>query len=384
MMSTADYAVFSAIMALYAVFSAPLATLLMVVSRRVSELRIRNAMGSAKKFYRRSLAFTTIVGTAAALTCFVFEPALRSYLRSSDAGAVYFFGLLLLASFLPLLHDGFLQGLQRFGWLSASSAIRVLLRIVVSVALILAGFGVSGAILGTLAASILGALVAYYPLRACMRMEGSLPAAEERLAIGPMVPVLIANTAFAAMTQLDMVLVNRYFPPHEAGLYAAASVLGKAVMYLPSGIAMALFPMVSENHARAQSSANLFVQAVLMTLALCGLCALMYFLLGDWIIAIFYGRDYEGAGEILRYYGFAIMPMALVLVAEYFLIAKGQVLFAYLFVLVAPVQVLAIHFWHGSLLTVMAIVAASGASLALVGYALLWRSTRAPAPGGPA
>jgi O-antigen/teichoic acid export membrane protein len=68
-----------------------------------------------------------------------------------------------------------------------------------------------------------------------------------------------------------------------------------------------------------------------------------YWLFGEWLIDRLYGRAYAGASVLLRWYGFAILPMALVMVAEYFLIAKGRVLFAWVFLGMAPLQVLAIH-----------------------------------------
>jgi O-antigen/teichoic acid export membrane protein len=196
------------------------------------------------------------------------------------------------------------------------------------------------------------------------------------LSFAPALPILIANTAFAAMTQLDMVLVNYYFPPHEAGLYAAASIIGKAVMYLPSGIAMALFPMVAENNARDQSSAHLLLQAVGLTALLCTAGAVFYLLLGEWIIGILYGPSYEGSGEILRIFGFAILPMAMVMVAEYFLMAKGRVLFAYLSAIIAPLELTAIYFWHDSLQSVVIIMGVSGLLLAILGYGMLWPAFR--------
>ncbi len=195
----------------------------------------------------------------------------------------------------------------------------------------------------------------------------------EPFPVNTVLPVLVANIAFAAMTQLDMVLVNRYFAPDLAGLYAAASVLGKAVLYLPGGLVMALYPLVAENHARDQGSAHLLMQSVVITAVLCGAVALGYWLLGEWLTGLFCGLDYAGAGELLRWYGFAILPMALVMVAEYFLIAKGRVLFAWLFLAMAPVQVLAIHLWHDQLWMVMAIMGVSGSVLVAIGYGMLWR-----------
>jgi hypothetical protein len=69
--------------------------------------------------------------------------------------------------------------------------------------------------------------------------------------------------------------------------------------------------------------------------------------------------------------------MALVMVAEHFLIAQGRVVFAWLFVLIAPLQVAAIHAWHPNLQAVIGIMGLCGTVLAVAGCGiLLWESRR--------
>ncbi|MGZ3744081.1 MAG: hypothetical protein ACXVBQ_09485, partial [Pseudobdellovibrionaceae bacterium] len=169
-------------------------------------------------------------------------------------------------------------------------------------------------------------------------------------------------------------LVNCYFPAHEAGLYAAASVLGKAVMYLPGGIALALYPMVAENHARNENSAHLLLQSLGLATVLSATGAAVYFIFGDWMIQLLYGERYREAVEILRYYGFAILPMTVVMIVEHFLIAKGRVMFAYLFIIIAPLQLMAVYLYHETLLMIVGIMAIFGVLLVFVGVGLLWRS----------
>jgi O-antigen/teichoic acid export membrane protein len=185
--------------------------------------------------------------------------------------------------------------------------------------------------------------------------------------------VLIASVAFTAMTQLDMVLVNHYFDADQAGQYAAASVLGKAVLYLPGGLVIALYPMVAGRHAARQGSSHLLAQSALAALMVCGAAALLYWLLGPWLVGLLYGAAYAPAGDLLALYGWAVLPMALVMVAEHFLIAQGRVLFAWLFLAIAPLQLLAIHLWHPNLPSVILVVGGGGAVMALVGYGMLLR-----------
>lgn len=377
MLSTQEYGLFSATMALFAVLATPLSTLVMVVSRKVSEYRAKLDCGSITHFYYSINLRSAIIGVMLAGVCYFLAPHVQFYLKAPNLVPVYLLGALLFLSFLPVINNAFLQGLQSFTWLSASSFLVFLFKIIFAVVLVWLGYGVAGAIGGTLLATLLVWLITYGALRAPLAAGKGKPFKAEHLSFKSALPVFFANTAFAAMTQLDMVLVNNYFSPHEAGLYAAASILGKAIMYLPSGIAIALFPMVAENHARDEGSSHLLLQSLKLVFVLCGVGSIFYFFYGEWFIQLLYGERYRGAGELLQYFGFAIMPMALVTVAEYFMIAKGRIIFAYLFMIAAPLQILAVYLYHESLLMVIGIMAISGYLLAFVGFGLLWREFKA-------
>ena len=374
MLSIEEYGLFSAMMALFAVLAAPLGSLMMVVSRKVSEYRAKHACGSIAHFYYWIIMRTAMAGALILGGYLFFAPQIQFYLKVQSVIPVYLLGVLLFLNFLPIINNAFLQGLQSFIWLSASTSFGILLKIIFSVAFIWFGYGVSGALGGTILALFAGWLITYGVLHRLLAAGRGKAFQKSHLSLKPALPVLAANVAFAGMTQLDIILVNYYFPAQQAGLYAAASIMGKAVMYLPGGLAMALFPMVAEKHALGESSAHLLLQAVGLTFLLSGVGAVFYFLFGEGIIALLYGEGYKGAGEVLKYYGFAVLPMALVMVVEHFLIAKGRVVFAYLFLFTAPIQLTAIYFYHDTLQMIVAVVGISGLLLALLGYGLLWRA----------
>jgi O-antigen/teichoic acid export membrane protein len=223
-------------------------------------------------------------------------------------------------------------------------------------------------------------LITFFPLRHAVVVQAGARHVGSHLSLKSAVPVLIANLAFAIMTQLDIVLVNHYFDSHQAGIYAAASILGKAVMYLPGAIAIAMFPMVAENDSHKFSSVHLLFSALALTAGLSTVGALFYFLFADGIMSLLYGLKYQPAAELLRYYGFAILPMTLVMVAEYFLIAKGRVIFAYLMLLAVPFVLLAAHVHHDRLIDMVYIFGACGWGLALVGFGVIgaqyWQGRR--------
>ncbi|MDO8370135.1 MAG: oligosaccharide flippase family protein [Candidatus Nitrotoga sp.] len=158
--------------------------------------------------------------------CYFITPLLQAYLKAPSLIPVFLLGAILFFAFPTIINNAILQGLQNFTWLSTSGSLGVLLKIGFAVLLVWLGYGVAGALSGTILAALAGWIITYAALSRPLA-EGRGAAFETaHISFKSALPVLVANVAFAAMTQLDMVFVNYYFPAHEAGLYAAASILG--------------------------------------------------------------------------------------------------------------------------------------------------------------
>lgn len=373
LLSPSEYALFSTILALTLFFGSPLNAMFMLVSRRVSQLRVSGNLDSVRALYTRMQLRICLIGFLSLFLLSYFISDIQVYLKSVSAIPIWIFFLMLLAAALTFINNAYFQAMQSFQWLGGTTFATVVLKLLITVILIILGYGVIGALAGSLIATMAIWLIGLMTLK---KLIATKPVETDKDAVtipSKIFPVVVANGAFAAMTQLDMVLVNWFFEPHIAGQYAAASVLGKAVLYLPGGLVLAMFPMVAENHAKQVASAHFMIQSVLITGLLCGAVAFIYWIFGNVIVNLFYGESYEGAGELLRWYGFAIFPMSLVFIAEHFLIAKGRVLFAWLFLGFAPIQIGLIYFWHESLLQILAIIGGCGFAMMFVGYSLLWR-----------
>lgn len=371
MLSVPDYGLFITLIALLAVIGVPLGTLSMVVSRRASEYRAKNQPERVAAMFwwvNRRVLWTAL---AVVLCALPFTPWLRDYFHLESLVPLWVFLLIAFTVLFGPVNIAFLQAQQNFRWLAINSLTVHGFKMLFCTALVYAGFKLNGALMGMVLASLATWWLTYQPLRHAVTLPAGTTLAGGHLSFRGAIPVLIANLSFAVMTQLDMILVNHYYDAHQAGVYAAASILGKAVMYLPGAIAIAMFPMVAENESRAQGSAHLFFNAILLTASLSGAGALFYFLFADDIMTLFYGQKYQGSAELLKLYGFAMLPMTLVMVAEHFLIAKGRVIFAYVMIFGIPFVLLAAQTYHDRLIDMVYILAACGWGLALVGFGVI-------------
>ena len=376
MLSVSDYGTFVSLMAILILFGSILNTLTMVVARKIATYRpVQYISQRSYMYYSINQKIFLILIIILLFLLLTLEPLQQFFLVEKKMHLYLMFGILFIA-FPQSINNAFLQGMQCFKWVSASGVLSVTLKIIIAVALIYAGYGVSGALGGVLISSLIMLIVTYFALHPFLVRKSADSSKKTSYLYKAAIPVLLANFAFAIMTQIDMIMVKHYFSDQDAGVYAAASILGKAVMYLPASISLALFPMVAERHNEGKSTSNLLLQAVSITIILCTIGSCLYYYFSHSITLFLYGEGYEEAAEVLKYFGFSMFPMALIMVAEHFLIAMGRVLFAYLFMIVAPLQVMAFYFYHDTLLSIVFIMAVSGIFLVIVGYGMLWKVHR--------
>lgn len=383
MLSIAEYGLFVTLMALLSLFGVPLSAISMVVTRKASEYRASNSVGLMASLFWWINKRILVVSVLLLICLLPFTGMIGSYFHLDSHAAVWITILIaLVALFIPI-NNAILQALQYFGWLAFNGVATHAMKIFFCVCLILLGLGLEGALLGVLLAYLSIWVLSYWPIRGIASWRQFGAQTDEHIQAKGIFPVFLANLAYTIMTQLDIILVNQYFPPQEAGVYAVAAVLGKAVMYLPGAIAIAMFPMVAENESRSHASLSIFTNAMLLTAGLSGAGALFYYWFSGEVISILYAQKYAGAAELLKLYGFAMLPMAFVMVAEHFLIAKGRVIFAYVMITSIPFILLAAQAFHDQMASIVYILIISGWGLLGVGFCVLaaqyWVQQRNPA-----
>jgi O-antigen/teichoic acid export membrane protein len=372
-----EFALFRSIMALFMFLAAPTGAMSMLIVRKVSLLRANESLNLVQSIFLRINKVLFIFGLLILFLSWISSDYLEQYLKVQNKTTILIFSLMFVFSIFYAACMAFLQGLQRLIFIGVFGLAGVIIKLLIGIGLIKVGFGVDGALLGVLFSMTLVFVFAIIVLFKSLPRQVACRNLQLNFSlIKRAIPVLVATTVFAAMTQLDMAIVNWYFSPEEAGLYAAASVLGKAVLYVPGGLILVMFPMVSEGHAKGESSFEIFRQSVFTTVLSCGGIAAIYWFFGGSIISILFGEDYRGAGEILQWYGLAILPLTVVVIAEQYLIARGQVIFSWLFLFLLPFEFLTIYIWHSEIWMILLAMGAFGSLLAIVGCGLMWRSAR--------
>jgi O-antigen/teichoic acid export membrane protein len=370
-MSPEDYGLFMALMALVPVLSVPLATIHMSVSRRLSQYMALGQRDEFIDFFWAATIKMLVLGGVGLAGFAALSVPIQKLLASPSLVPVWLVGLYMFFVLLTPVMNAAVQAAQRFSFIAFINVFGPFAKLAFGGAFVALGWRVHGALSGLVLTGASLALIWFAYCRWGMHMTWRRPAWLRHLAAKDVFPVLLAQLAFTLLSQIDLLLAKHLFSPHDAGMYAAAATLGKAVLFLPASIVVPLFPITASESTAGRETRGLLRRAVMVTLALTVAGALFYLITGDVLVRLLFGEAYQPAGTILRLYGFAMVPMAVIMVIEHYLVAKGRLLFAYLTFLVSPLFIGAALAWHDSPLNIVWLMIASGlACLAVAGFIL--------------
>ncbi len=239
-----------------------------------------------------------IAGIAIGFLLFLFERPLTGYLNLPDPELISLLALGT-AFYIPLgVRRGYIQGIHAFGPLAVNFMLEGLVRLGGAFLLIKLGMGVKGAVL----ASVLAVLVSYF---AAIPSPGVTSLSFRGVAISARegVQAIVFFSGQTVINNFDIILVKHFFPPAEAGFYAAVALVGRLVNMCAWSVVNTMFPVsagaASDEH---QSSPVLFTSLLLVSLILTIL------IFGLWMIPSVLWKILFGAHFELDSYG-ALAPL---------------------------------------------------------------------------
>jgi O-antigen/teichoic acid export membrane protein len=250
---------------------------------------------------------------------------------------------------LPLLL-GELQGEQRFLAFSCLAAGQAGLKVAAAVAGGL-WLGPVGVILGVSVAGCLSYIAARCLTRRKREVERQVQWLRPTLQyLGIVLP---STLAIAALLSADPLLVKYFFRPAEAGQYAVAVALGRAIYWGAGGVASVLFAKIIVREVRGGNGRYL-VGASLVLLILGAAIGLPALSVGSRVLlATFAGPSYAAAAIYLPLYslGMTLFGIAIILIATQQ--SRGNARFLAVLVPITVFEPVLIALFHQSLVQVV-------------------------------
>ncbi|MFI5009026.1 MAG: methyltransferase domain-containing protein [Solirubrobacterales bacterium] len=189
------------------------------------------------------MTLTLIIVTAGTLVCFMFASTLSQALLHKRSGAtlICWAAASAGAGSLWRLAVNVFRMERQAGRFAAFNAVRPLFVVAGTVPLVVLGFGVRGALAGTTLGTLAAVAVCIAMARHSYALAFSFADAREIVRRGSMVVVPVV--ALFLVHSVDVVLLSRFAPTHEVGLYRVASRFAAVPSYFASAFLMAWAPL---------------------------------------------------------------------------------------------------------------------------------------------
>ena len=259
---------------------------------------------------------------------------------------------------------GVLQGQLRFGRLSASLIIEMVVRVGIGAGLVAAGAGVVGATVG-LAASLIATWL-------FVRGQGTIAAGEHTptpAGVGAYLgSVAVLLAAQVIITNSDVLIAKTYLVPATAGAYAAVALMGRAVFFLSWAAATVVFPAVARRHADGGDTRALLVGGIAAVTGLGMVCTIGALVAGGPILGALIGPAYAHLSGPLALYALLTTVFAIANLFATHHLSTGRVRESWLMLCGAAVQTTALLVWHD---TIARLIQAQLAAVAVLLIAVL-------------
>ena len=345
MLTVEAYGEMNALMSLMVIFGIPFGAFMNFFAKQTAAYSSKQEQSKIRKFHKSGIKNILCCMTPVLLLLSFASPVIGNFLNVSFPKVLMVIVCIFFSSMLTV-NTGIIQGLQYFKSLAFLGSGVHFFKFIFGVLFVWMGFGVFGAIGAIIVAGLILLLYSHW------RIISSLPyqPCELNLSFKTIYKyaggLFFANAMFAIMTQADLILVKHYFSAADAGLYASAAILGKAVMYLPGAIVLAMFPMVAANHTKGTSSFGMLCKALGLTVCLSGGGALVLYLYPEFILKMLFGTRYLTAAPVCAIFGIAMVPVSLTYLLMTYLLAQEKTGFLFLMAICTAVELTGIVFFN--------------------------------------
>jgi len=292
LLAPADYGAVAALISLYYMLLVPstaLTTLTMsLTARSVASGRLDEVHGLLNTLSR----YAGLGGASLLLLLFLLAGPVSRFLHIPSRAPVMILGVACVLSVVLPIRRGVLQGMQAFRPLSLNIGLESLLKLSLAVALVLLGFGVSGAIISIVLSQGLAYLFMCAPLRRVRATMARIPSVAQITLCG--LPIVFSTLGLVTLQSADVILVRHLLPAEEAGLFSALATTGRLIFFATASLAGVMFPALATLYHSGRPHRALANAFLLASLGVSATMCLMFWLAPQSVVLLLFGEKYLG------------------------------------------------------------------------------------------
>jgi len=305
----------------------------------------------------------------AALSALAREPlaALLNVDEAWAAAAVPVCGALWL---LLCVQRGLLQAARAYVPVAASIVLEGIGRIVAAVALVGLGAGITGAYLGTLASFACAAVALHFLLRRRLGPAAPTGARHSLRALTRASAVPIAALVLvAALQNADVILARHTLAEEDAGVYAAATVAAKFIVWIAVGLGLWVLPETASSRAEGLEPRRVIARALGLIVAIALPALVLFATVPALLLGAAFGPEYERGESVLFTLGCAYALLAATYLCVQFLLGdhrRGFVVVLLVAAVAQPLLLLGAESLGSFAVTVLVVQAAAAIAIVVL------------------
>ncbi|MDP6522855.1 MAG: hypothetical protein QGH15_01415 [Kiritimatiellia bacterium] len=361
-LSAAEYGVLVAMLSTVLTVWMPMLAVQNTFAHFTEYLRQEDRVGDVRLLINSWCRRLLIVGVVTIATAYLGRNALAAFFHIQDHSVLMVAVVCLLPALVLPVFVGILQGGQEFVWMSVAAQGWGVVRLLLGAGLLLAVapvavVGLLAHCIGVAAGLAVGIVCTSIFLREAPRKSGTLPACDRYFGLS-----LVGLLAFSLLMYGDVGLVKHFFAdPENYGNYARASTIARTIVFLALPITIAMFPKVVSRAGGTSSQRRTMIKA----LAICGgiimMAVSLCWVLAGLMLRILFAVDVPDPHliRLIRFLAVAMSPLGLTFALMSFEMAQNRFLCILPVALCAVAYVGGVFVLHGSLVQVIAVLAAA-------------------------
>jgi O-antigen/teichoic acid export membrane protein len=250
----------------------------------------------------------------------------------------------------------FLQAKLAFIFQVLVGLVGAVTKLVLGMVFVLLGYSVVGAVWSILIAGLISYVFSFIPLRFIFDKKISTPSIATRELFSYGLPSALTLFGLTSFISTDIMLVKHFFNPHDAGLYAGLSLIGRVIFFVSAPIGGVMFPLIVQKHSKNESFTNTFKLSLLLVFVPSIFMTIFYALFPKFSILFFLKREeYLAISSLIAPFALFIALFSLLsIIANFYLSIKKTKVYIPI-ILGAILQVLLIVFYHQTFLQIIII-----------------------------
>lgn len=342
----------TALLALTVIATVPSGAAQTVVADRLAAHQAEGRTDRSVFLIRHAVAHVFLYSAVLGSLYLAMIPFVSSALQLSSTGSAIALAPMLALSFFTPVAFGVLQGLERFIALGIVMLVIAISRIAIGVpwALSSIGGGPGGALLGMAVGNVFALLVAAWIVRDMHLPMGSGAARSgiKRRLNSRTFAAGAAFTAFAVLSNFDVVLAKLVLDAHDSGQYAALATIEKIIIFLPGAVALVMVPSAAKERMTLGSARRVLRVSAAIVLVVTLISTIPAFVAPEFLVTSMFGDEYAAAASGVLPIVAAGAGLALMYLLVVYTVAIRNHSWTGLLVLGVALQVIAIGVFAGS------------------------------------